>query len=489
MNLNKTAFPEIGVPYNPIDSKIVKESCPNMKGDLKKEYDSYVQSAQLTKKSFDYLSNGNATYDGVKFDLKYEDGVPQTYKFLGMDIDSEFRAVIPFGDGYVVVEDMFNRDKIISNATNTNRFNVEDLRSAREYIKNCSNSVPRKLVTAMKAGLLYDIYKEIKDSGSNDINVTHVKKFADIIGNCMNEVSDDGTPLTYSSILLNLVHESNRNKEEILNAGRGDETSMGVTGIIVYMLFDFWVSVVGGYNSTYTALSCIDLWQSVYKKLIGEDEFNRRLKGCYDIIREDTGEIVERVVAFSGVSRNGDTHDANVFRSSASSSLDSIKGLLNGNSYRVDLDTINDVLVSEVQTENFDNPFDLTIEELQAMSSYDCLQGVDEDASVCMESYNMDDPEERAMFLRSAVKSYERNFKEYKPRSDYEVTEAMAEMIERGDRFKDRIVSDNEYDGEDTSVYVVTSSNDELAINVNKRTLLKVSKLVNKQLTEIEKLF
>ena len=137
----------------------------------------------------------------------------------------------------------------------------------------------------------------------------------------------------------------------------------------------------------------------------------------------------------------------------------------------------------------FDNPYDLTPEEVQAVSNYDSLRNVDDDAKTCIESYNMDDPDERALFLKSAIRSYERNFREYKPSNNYDVTEAMSNLIENGERFKDRIVSDSDYNGEDSSVYVVTATNDELKLNVDKRSILRVAKLIDKELTAIQKLF
>ena len=123
------------------------------------------------------------------------------------------------------------------------------------------------------------------------------------------------------------------------------------------------------------------------------------------------------------------------------------------------------------------------------MSNYDSLQNIDEDADTCMDSYDMDDPEERGLYMKSAIRSYERNFKAYKPKENYDVTNAMSEMIERGDRFRDRIVSDETYDGEDTSVYVVTSKKDEIKLGIDKKTLLKVSKMLDKQLIAIDKMF
>ena len=147
-------------------------------------------------------------------------------------------------------------------------------------------------------------------------------------------------------------------------------------------------------------------------------------------------------------------------------------------------------MVGNVNIDAFDNPYDLTPSELQAVSNYDSLQNIDEDAKVCVSSYNLNDPEERGLFLKSAIKSYEKNFREYKPENNYDVTTAMSDLIERGESFKDILVPETEYSGDGSVVgYITTDTPEMIEIKLTKQNLLKVSKLIGKTLKPIYELF
>lgn len=494
ISIRKSDFPEIGTPYLPNDSKDIAKakSLNGFRADARKEYENF---ANASSRAFGDIQRAARNYgftfsaDMTSCSLEYENGVPNTYKFLGMDIDRDYRAVIPVGDGYVIVAEMFDAEKIIGmDPYELRRFDPKDKTGADNILKTCSSRIIRKVSTAMKTGMLYDIYKQASDKG-NDLEISDFLPFINMV---KDDIQFDGKSaeeaLAFQSIILNLIHEAVKRSEEVTGIS-GDSEYSNIAVVILVKCFSYWKSVVEKYNGIHDILSEVDLWQSTYKKFIGDDEFNRRIKNSINIISGTTGEILNGVASVSGVARNGDLNDANTFRVSASSTLDTLSTIVTGQAYRVDPEDLTDILFGNIDYEKFDNPYDLTQEEVQAVSNYDSLQHVDEDAKVCMGSYNMDDPEERGLFMRSAIKSYERNFKEYKPSNNYDVTEAMADLIENGERFKDRIVPENSYDGEDQSVYVVTATDNEVKLNLNKQALLRVSKLIDKQLAPIEKMF
>lgn len=115
------------------------------------------------------------------------------------------------------------------------------------------------------------------------------------------------------------------------------------------------------------------------------------------------------------------------------------------------------------------------------MSVIDSLRYIDEDADISKASYDMDDPEQRGLFVKSCIRSYERNFKEFKPVTNYDVTEALADIVERGDIESNPEVTMDAYT-QDQSLTgdVVTSTQGQVVMKVNTQDLKRIMKLVNK---------
>lgn len=492
ISIDSTTFQEIGTPYDPSDPKSAKDLLPNFRGALRAEYESFTKSTIRALSNIrEYMSKHNFTCSGTSFSCSfdYKRGVENTYKFLGMDINSDYQAVIPVGDGYVIVAEMFDSAKVISSDPyDLRRFDPQDINVANNLLKTCSAQVFRKLSTAMKTGALYDLYKSASKKSDRSVEISDLLPMINLVKDEVQYGGDSEEKLSFNSILLNLIHEAKKRDTEITGRSGDDSQYANVAVVMILKLFDYWNDVIKEYNGAHEVLSEVDLWQSIYKKFIGEDEFNRRARKCINLIDDSTGEVQRGMASVSGVARNGDLLDADTFRQSASNALTNLGRVVAGRT-SIEADDLNDLMLGNIDYEKFDNPYDLTQEEVQAMSNYDSLQNIDEDADTCMDSYDMDDPEERGLYMKSAIRSYERNFKAYKPKENYDVTNAMSEMIERGDRFRDRIVSDETYDGEDTSVYVVTSKKDEIKLGIDKKTLLKVSKMLDKQLIAIDKMF
>lgn len=491
INLNASDYSELGLPNSTetVDTLKGSDFGKTIKGKKKDDLIGYTRSANRARSAINAAIaglNGAVNASSMTFDLMYEDGIPHTYKFLGMDVDNDYRAVIPFGDGYVIVCSLIDKDFIRSDIESNRRFEDTSKRKAMNYVKNSSDVVFRKISTAMKTGLLYDMYKDIQ-SQNGEFNLPIAVKLVDLIKDDVQYGQSSETALDFKSILLTLIHDEKKRVEDI--SGTSIDDFGDVCCLLIISLFTYWQEyVVEMYKGVHRILSQIDLWSSLYKECIGDADFNRRFQKGVTIV-SDTGEILPGNISFSGVARNGDIMDADTFRDSAQQSLRPFVSLLSGRSSSADSSFVQELMLGMVDYEMFDNPYELSESELQAISSYDSLKNVDSDAKVCMESYNMDDPEERGMFMKSAIRSYERNFRDFKPKENYEVTEALSNMIENGERFKNRIVPDESYDGEDTSVYVVTSSEGEVRIQIDKKSILKAAKLSEKVLKEISKLF
>lgn len=83
--------------------------------------------------------------------------------------------------------------------------------------------------------------------------------------------------------------------------------------------------------------------------------------------------------------------------------------------------------------------------------------------------------------MKSCIRSYERNFREFKPATQYDVTEALAELVERGDIESNPEITQAEYSKDDTlSGDIVTSTDSVVMKKINTQELKKVMKLVDK---------
>ena len=239
-------------------------------------------------------------------------------------------------------------------------------------------------------------------------------------------------------------------------------------------------------------LSELDLWSNLAKTCMGDTVFNSKMmsSGAVTIQNNETGEIYpSRILSFAGIARDNSITDANTIRSSVEDSLSRLVTVASGDTNSVDV-VMQDLLLGNIEYEDYENPFDLSAEELQAVSSYDSLKYIDEDAKTCRESYDMNDPEERSLFIKSAIKSYDRNFRAFRSKNDYDVAQAFSDMVEKGVTFSDRIVSkDSLVDGPDLDSYEVTASQYSIDRTAIKKSLVKMGKLLNKSLVSINDQF
>lgn len=497
VNIDTSVFPELNLPINPNQSKDLKGTFPQLRGKAREDYDNYYQAMERVmyevRRYLRDTPGQSYSNDSISASFDYEPKIPHTYKFLGMDIDEDYRAVIPVGDGCVIVgnlystEDLLKIDKFHDDYRRfSERFSPEDVREADRIIKNSSSEIARRLSTAMKSGALFSVYKKASDSMKDFIQVAELLPLVDSIKDYSKTNGAGSSALDFKSILLNLIHEAKNKIDKMTQDDNAGTSSV----IIIIKCFIYWNSILKKYNDIYKTLASIDLWQAQNKKMLGEDDFNKRVasKEVFKIQDTNTFEVQPGIPSISGIARNWDVADPNINREEAYDALSQLTKTIGGKG-RSDLSIVNDLMISCIDTEKFENPYDLTTEELQAVSNYDSLQYIDEDANLCMESYNMEDPDERVLFIKSAIKSYERNFKDYKPKANYDVTEAMSDLIERGERFKSRIIDDASSNEEDESTYVVTSTDKEIKLGFDKRNLLKVSKLIDKQITAIDKQF
>jgi hypothetical protein len=232
--------------------------------------------------------------------------------------------------------------------------------------------------------------------------------------------------------------------------------------------------------------------------MMGERAFNERLvtKNAFELVDNITGEILEdRNISFTGVTRNLSVIGKYVELSSLSEEVKSMGSDLGKSLFSSSLsDNILDIMQSMVPEEDFDYGVDgftgLSLEEAQAFSILDSLRYIDEDAEFSKETYDMTDPEQRGLYVRSAIKAYERNFREFKPVRSYDVTERMADLVENVgvESVKLTPIDKNDPD-EYNPTDLVTATEKEMEINYDIQSMKKAFNLVRRSLGKVVKSF
>ena len=479
VHLNKNSFPEVGLVghMNSVRDakppKDVKDDYKNLQGIEQGNVLSAINSL------YDYSDTLNggcvvsaASMDDMVLNLVFDDNLGKTYKFLGMDIDEECNAVIPLLNGKIVVAPMFDKSLIKDEIKNVvrGRYTSDDTKDfITADIDSLNLDFIRKLITALKTGKGYDF---VKGGSYSSVDPTILTSMFSDMGKSISN---------FNSVILSLVHVK---MSEVLNDNSNDSEDNYRKVISCIALY--WENVLNRYNNMYTTLAGLDLWSDVTSKIMGPSRFNSEMESSITCENAETGELENRVISFRGVAVNGSTVDSNAIRKSADSSL---LDILISRRDSTSEDELKDFLVGCIDTTGIDDIYGMSNEELQALSALDTLQYIDEDATTVRESYDMDDPDERGLFIRSVVNSYTRNFKSFKPVNDFDVTEKLADMIENGDLEKSKPVSlglvvDTDPDGD-----IITSSDGEIKATFNKKDLLKVLKLLEKTTKELVKSF
>lgn len=499
LKINTSDFPELGNPLSP--NKETAKKVPKAHRD---DYKGYMQSCDIGMgealyRVHDNVRQGSACQseedvNSIKINLPYDTETGKTYKFLGMDIDEDFNAVIKIGEGHVVVDSMFNRTRMDSLIQKTNyRHSGLDEEWTEKMLLQINDTVKdtviRKIATSMKTGVTYSAIKEWDPDKATD----YEHFFSTYVDNIRQEIKGDddsasiGGGSLYSSIILNLVNAEELEKLSIKGntLGQDEDSEKKIVELYLSTLFTYWSQVSKVYSGWITELAAFDIWSDLNKKVIGEGEFNRRFSKCVDITDNNTGEVVGNMVSFAGVSRNGGVVDQNIVRDQGAVNLEHFSDTLNrGRNYSDNSpqDMLKYVLLSMVDDEDIEDVYSLSDEEAQALSALDSLRYIDEEAAMSRASYNMNDPDERGLFVKSAIRSYERNFREFKPADNYDVTTALAELVERGDIESNQVVSQEilATKSEDEVGDIVTLSGESVKVKADVQSLKKVMKMVNK---------
>jgi homoserine trans-succinylase len=493
--LNKNDFSEVGNPFSP-DSKNTA-----IKRKDKADYDDYCRSVGLSllngnkRSKLYYTDLYDSEYDKDTLDLHYtyDEEIGKTYKFMGMDISENFEAVIPMcNGGGVIVGPMFDRDVFLktvgyydlSNISYSTGFSSSDLYDGvKNLVKRIDENDIRKIVTSLKNGGLYSLQKQRSNESE------YVNFFDSYLSDFVNDLFDDSVSknkFDFDSITLNLVHTKEESRDK--NSGSTDSRK-SVVSIFIGALFRYWADLSDRYCTINSELSALDLWSGLNRRVIGDSEFDARFSTAITLTDSVNGNIEEGVVSFSGISKNGGVFDQNIIRKQAAGAINGFADTIYGRPSSYSTIDLKPVLMSNVDQTDVD-VWSLNDDECQALSVLDSLRYIDEDASMSRATYDMNDPDQRGLFVKSAIRSYERNFKEFKPATQYDVNDALADLVDRGDIESQPEVTQNEY-ANDSSLPgdVITSTDGEVILKANVTDLVRILKLVRKFSEDIKKGF
>lgn len=424
---------------------------------------------------------------GFDFEFAFERGACKTYKFLGMDVDEDFRAVIPTPSGTIPIGYLYDSDKILERIDEDyeNSLSTRDIDCIKAVASEVSEEDIRRVATAMKTGKLYEA---IKKTPNDKITIDSITDITGILSAKAVRVQDTG----FKSITLKVINK--KKQEEVDEIGlRADQVAeSNYYALYLRSVFSYWIDVMDFYNNIYTTLGLLDLWSDAYKKTNGEQAYYNLMQKATTIQKYDvaTGEFTDdpvNVVSFNGIAKNGGiVFTDNVVRRSCSECLVGLRAVMSGNQVETDGD-LTELLLGMADTTGIDDIYGLSAEEVQALGIIDSLAFIDEDATLIKDTYDMNDPDDRGLYTKSIIKSYEKNFRDYKPKNDYDVTDTMAELVERSDEENSMVVDMN---GNAVVVTdVLTASQSEIDIMNFKQNLIKVLKLLDKSLQRVRKGF
>ena len=487
VNVGRGSVDGLGSPIDPTkmsDTKIPKKYKDWYDG-FKSTCNTYMKKVESIDYSYRLVQSPiklDISKGTLECKLNYDPEDVRTYKFLGMDVDSDFNAVIKFSTGHVIVASLYNTEGIAKGFNNPNI----DRDAFKEFIDSVPESAVRLIATGFKNGTIYNSIKN-----SKRINLSDLSDLIELLGMTISEdgmdVNDIISRPTFDSVILNIVNDEKKEGEKALNKNLIVSDKEFIRGLIGGCAH-YWSDLVILYDAVATVLSALDLWSDLGKKTYGEEEFNKAFGKCVTLTNPETGEIVDRTVSFSGVATNGNVGDLSYVRTQAKNALFSLTDSIITGYGSVSKEEARSIMISNVDVNGFSDVYSLTDAELQAISVLDSLRYIDDDAEFVRGTYNMDDPDERGLFVKSAIRSYKRNFKDFKESDSYDVTEALAELVEKGD-IGDVDSVNLDVATDDTVGHIVTTSTKRLSYKVDKSKLLKVLKLSNKNIDRIMKGF
>jgi hypothetical protein len=424
--------------------------------------------------AFDGFTNIDTAYymdkgEGIDtpFEFDYVDDDCKSYKFLSMDINEDFDVIIPFKTGYVRLFPLFTESYL--DVLKGKKIKERDL---YEVCKKLTKTDVRKIVTLLKNGWLYKVCKDfggsVSDSWLQEIQ-RHVGEITDVIG------ADNVSTISPSVIYNILINKG----EEVQDTDEYSDGIFVITGLVI-----LFTDVVTKYKHYATLFSSIDMMRFFATKVLGDKEFNNRIKGCLKVTDSTTGEVQEdMVVSFSGASKDldvlGKNRSSNIFTEWAEDFVTLVEG--KDLKYTVP----SSILMTNVDDRDYGDKSYLDRGDLQLLSSLDSLRFADSEGDYTKDSYNIEDKDEMNLYVQSVMDGMSRKLEDYQDdeiRRDLFSQLSQMEELEKIEAAEKVIASKENLDKiyDLGSKEITTLSSTEILIDKERDTLKKALMLVKK---------
>jgi hypothetical protein len=442
----------------------------------KQEWQDFAETSSIvTNVSWNVFNDKNpfieVTNDGVTLRLFVFNGKVKTFKFFGMDITDNLDVVIKGSMGMILVgnlssEVIFKEKEIpdISqrNAANSS-INFETIKLAVENLKlknlyslpNEYRIVPDTRNDAIE--LTYNTY-----GGGNQKDFT----FADHI---VKEISTGRDVL--SSIIIKYSSKTGVEVNKI------DEKDM--SRLVYARIGRSWSNLVDKYKIMSRVISAFDLFLSLHKKLYGVNETIDKVKKS--IVSGEFGDIG----CLEGYSRDDSIESRTLHCDLSSEFLISISKL-----NEVGKATLKHPITRYMMT-MFDVPNSVDISKIRSRetclsySVIDALKYIDDDLIMVAKQYNMNNDDEKELFLKNVITGYKQKFSGYMKESNVDIDDEIINNILPQDINPVDILNVSKKEG----LVGVNTDIEVSRASFNKTNLMICSKLIEKILKSVLKSF
>jgi len=386
LELKASNFPETGIPFKL--NKVLKYTKDNKQ--YKKDWEEFVEHCRSIKNVSDIDDFYSNSLDTTTIEMQVFNGKPKTFKFLGMDVTEDLDVVIQGSYGTIFVGELYNPDIVSRILKNVQR--IDEAKIDR-IITGINKDTLLVAIENLKLGSMVNAPDKMSgfDSSAFSDDVKHFDFLKPVIDDVLNLGG-----MTYSSIVMNLVNTK---------ISTGDvPTEKEVLNAIYTGICTNWNTLIHRYYLVSRVISAYSMFLDLYGKLFGKDTTRKivnqsskpaGLIGCLEGYAKDS-------------SIEGRTLSCTVAKDLIGSVM--ILNVAGNSTMKYPIETYMTTMF------DFSNKVDITTMDKKTALAYSVLDGLkytDEDLNLVSQNYDMNDPEEREVFLKNVITGYKKKFENF----------------------------------------------------------------------------
>jgi hypothetical protein len=387
-------FKDTGVPFIPLANPITGK--PNKA--LKDEYDNLITTIkQFNTTNFEGTHIYTNSGADITVDLRTVNALPQTFKFLGMDVTENLGVFIKGSYISVYVGNLINPSKL--------KFATVDstVAVAPTLYPNLMKVLTPDTVKITIERLKHENFMTLDTSYSNPTHMHNNTEssgydFLDPIVDLMQKGVTENIP--FLSVTLNYISGS------FLKVTTADASEKDINTYVYETLLGYWNGLLDRYKQMSALLSAYSLFFDVLKRAFSYDKVAESIK--LSLTQGSFGDIG----CFEGFAKGGIIQGRQMSCDIADSLLSGISTCKSAGFATYDFPA------RIYATTMFDYPntvdvSSLNLTECVSYSILDTLKFVDKDLELVTNTYDMNNSEEREVFLKSTIKCYKKKFENY----------------------------------------------------------------------------